>query len=906
MVKYIPLNQNILQAALQELDSTKCLLLFPTRKSKREAQKLFQPNWNFSEHKFLTMDEWKEEIFHSKLPILKEEKRTLMFYRSLTKDNREFFRVKSYFQSIELANNFFNFWDEINEEMILEENILDIFSSKHTANNWQLDSFEQLSQIKEQYYEFLSEENFSDKIFLRDFEDLHFSLDFDKIIVVNQFYFTSIEKKLLNQCSVQVVILSQIPEECFDEGNLSVLQYFNAEHLKPFFPRKLQVHTSSDQIQMIAQMVAELPKHSNSSIIDFQFEKQPYAHLLSSEYFSSSTSMNLSNTRCFRFFQILLEILNSIIWEGKPFLISMQSVLSLVSSNDLLEYFVKNTFQREAIRSYCFKLIDNDFKYIDLDIIHQRKSEFVPFFEEVFSFLKKLRTIESISGLVIFIDKQIDLKYLLDDLKTTSDIAKVFYESLADFVSIEEIEIIDNWKNIFSSNPSENILKLFLDYLKPKKLKLKKPIPNTRFDITTLQDTRNLTFENLFVLNVVEGVLPDRKHTQFLFSENQRKELGLKTYEDIKLRDKFYFYRLLCNCQNTIVFTRNNLEENVEVSSFLEELKLFDLIEEKPTSNFQFLQKQLFANLLKPKNLEIPNKQEIPRSFFAFPFDKNKFPDNKLSLSFYKWEKMKNNAFEYYLEFISGIRAKEAEIGNDFSSKLIGTIAHEVITLVWERLIEVYQSNEFKHNFINNTKLYVQQSIEHFLEYNRDFQYISPHNFSDNYFRRIFLPILSEGIENFFYRLHNELLFSDKKIEVFPETERSMEKCFTKIEDFEVYLKGRPDLRIHAENQKYIFDFKTGTGDSGKTKRYNKQLQFYENICYLIDLPTIVEQLNSYLFFIEQKDMKHLTKRIELKDEVKIVVEQIINSGYDLSLKADKYEDIEITRRDLYKNEKVK
>ena len=52
--------------------------------------------------------------------------------------------------------------------------------------------------------------------------------------------------------------------------------------------------------------------------------------------------------------------------------------------------------------------------------------------------------------------------------------------------------------------------------------------------------------------------------------------------------------------------------------------------------------------------------------------------------------------------------------------------------------------------------------------------------------------------------------------------------------------------------------------------------------------------------------MKHLTKRIELKDEVKIVVEQIINSGYDLSLKADKYEDIEITRRDLYKNEKVK
>ncbi len=906
MIKYIPLNQNILQAALKELDCTKCLLLFPTRKSKREAQKLYQPKCDFSEHNFLTMDEWKEEIFHSKLPILKEEKRTLMFYRSLTNENREFFRVKSYFQSIELANNFFNFWDEINEEMILEENILDIFSSKPTANNWQLNSFEQLSQIKEQYRKLLIEEHLSDKIFLHDFEDLHFSLDFEKIIVVNQFYFTSIEKKLFSYFSDRVVILSQIPTKTFDEANLSILESFNASHIKPFITANLQMHTSSDQIQMIAQVVTELPKFYNASIIDFQFENQPYAPLLSHEYFSRSASVNFSSTRFYRFFQIISEMLNSIVWEGKPFMISLQSVLSLVSNNELLGYFVKGTSQQEAMRSYCFKLVDNDFKYIDLDLIQQRKKEFAPFFEAIFNFLKKQRSIKSVSELIDFVNRNIDIEYLLDDFKSTSDIAELFYESLADFVSIEKIEIIDNWKDIFPSNLSENLLKLFLDYLKSKKLKLERSVSGARFDITTLQDTRNLTFKDLFILNVIEGVLPDRKHTQFLFSENQRKELGLKTYEDIKLRDKFYFYRLLCNCQNIIVFTRNNLEENVEISSFLEELKLFDLVEEKPTSDLPFLQKQLFANLLKPNDLEIPNKQELPRSFFTFPFDKSEFPDNKISLSFYKWEKMKNNAFEYYLEFISGIKKRAPEISNDFSSKLIGTITHEVITLVWERLIEVYNSNEFKHNFIHNTKLYVQQSIEHFMEYNRDFRYVSPHNFSDNYFKKIFLPILSEGIENFFYRLHNDLNFSEKKIEVFPETERSEEKYFSKIDDLEVYLKGRPDLRIHAENQKYIFDFKTGTVDSGKIKRYNKQLQFYENICYLIDLPTIVEQLNSYLFFIEQKDMKQLSKPIELKDEVKNVVDQIINSGYTLSVKADKYEDIEITRRDLVKKEEHK
>ena len=196
MIKHIPINENILQIVLKELDSGKCLLLFPTRKSKSEAQKLYQKNWNFNEHRFLTMDEWKEEIFHSKLPILKEEKRTLMFYNALTKENRDFFRIKTYCQSIELANNFFNFWEEINEEMISEDDINEVLFSKNTANNWQLNSFQQLLQIKEQYFELLQEEQFADTIFLREINDLQFELNFDKIIVVNQFYFTELEKML--------------------------------------------------------------------------------------------------------------------------------------------------------------------------------------------------------------------------------------------------------------------------------------------------------------------------------------------------------------------------------------------------------------------------------------------------------------------------------------------------------------------------------------------------------------------------------------------------------------------------------------------------------------------------------------------------------------------------------------
>jgi len=49
--------------------------------------------------------------------------------------------------------------------------------------------------------------------------------------------------------------------------------------------------------------------------------------------------------------------------------------------------------------------------------------------------------------------------------------------------------------------------------------------------------------------------------------------------------------------------------------------------------------------------------------------------------------------------------------------------------------------------------------------------------------------------------------------------------------------------------------------------------------------------------------MKHLSKRIELKKEIEETLKQIIETGYDLTEKKDKYEDIDITRRDLLKKE---
>jgi hypothetical protein len=97
----------------------------------------------------------------------------------------------------------------------------------------------------------------------------------------------------------------------------------------------------------------------------------------------------------------------------------------------------------------------------------------------------------------------------------------------------------------------------------------------------------------------------------------------------------------------------------------------------------------------------------------------------------------------------------------------------------------------------------------------------------------------------------------------------------------------------------YIFDYKTGSTNTKKIKKYNEQLQFYEFISYLIESPEFENKLYSYLFFIEEKNLSKLTKRVDLKEAITEVVQNILENGFSLVRSKDEYEDIEITRRDL-------
>ncbi len=922
--KFISFSENLLEHVILENKNYNTLFLFPTINSKKEALKIYQPYWDFSETSFLTMEEWKKSLFLSSLPILKEEKRTLAFFSSLKESDKRFFRIQNYFQSIELAYKFFKFWEEINEEFINDRKIIQIIGEKETAQDWQLETYERLKIIRQNYYDFITTKGFTDVIFLYKWGNLNLTelKDYNQIVIVNQFYFTGMEKAILQKIDQEILIYYQLPEECINKETLTVYKQFSANVLKNIRTKEIKVIQTPDYFSMINCLFNEIENQRPDAIIDFNFHSQPYSGFFSPQNFKITGNQNFAITSIYRFFTRLYEILSSIIQDGELDLVPIQKLLYAFLTYDFSNYFIKETLSKESIISYFYELLENDYQYIDIQgkFFEIIKSEpgIKKILTDLFNLIHNFNNIKGLRDFLSLIDCSggIEIsKIITTNELTFSNISEIFYEMLADFKTLNIIEPIHKWNQFFPASKKQTkktatatgILRLFLNYMKPKKIKYNLNFKN-QIKITSLQDTRNLRYNVLAILNVIEGVLPPVRQTPFLFSENQRQNLSLKTFEDIKLRDKYYFYRIISQAENVILFTCKNINENIDISSFIEELKIYlpqDLFIEKSFGTQSY--KPFYKNFLKnPEESTKPQKDIISKKeFYTFPFNKERdFPDHKVNLSYYSWQDIRRNPFMFYIRWILQLKPREVEFRHDFSEKFIGNLAHDIFTLIWRRLIAVYLSNKIHHNFLNTNEVYLNDSLKTKFKYDKKFKYKTPHNFSEIYFKEVFIPILKSGIKKFFIELHNSLQLSDKNITIFPEEKKRNEKHILTIDDLKIIIHGRTDLRIESDTIKYIFDYKTGKASEDKKKKFSKQLLIYELLYYLEDEPELVEKIQSYLYFVEENKLyskKNKTDEIDFfKKDVEETITDILLNGFCIADKTDTKDIVEITRKDLY------
>ncbi len=928
--KFIPFTRTIIGELLQNTDSDNSLYIFPTEAGKRAAIREFQNRWTFLNIQFLTMEELKDTLFLSDKPLLKEEKRTLAFYVSLSEPDKAFFKIGNYFQSIELAHHFFALWEEFNEELLPDD------PDRHNLQNadadllgWQALTFERIKSMKNNYRAFIDSRGFDDALFLYQLQHLDSSLlgSFRAVHFVNQFYYTHLERAIIDRLCADgksVTLYYQLNEHLVDKETLGIRD-FSLRELGPGRTERIDIFECRNDFNMLRALVHQVHVGGVRHVVNFSAARDPYARYLSPARFNLGRTRSFTTTTIFRFLQYGHTLLSGLIFEPerRSLLIPIQALYDAFLEASFSAYFCPDG--PGAVIDSLADLLARENKFIDLDgdffISHKkaRSKELL----SLLNFIKRLLAIDSISAFINFIDDDSGIQInaiLNENEKNTTTIRETFYRALADFYAIEKIDIVADWRALLTNHrlpaqvqTSAGVLQLFLDYLKSRTLRIHTAAAEQpRVEFVDLQDSRNLSYNAVAVMNVVEKEIPHPRQTPFLFTEKQRQALGLKTYDDIKLREKYYFLRLVLTTPRVTLITQKNIEQNIDVSSFVEEIRLFcnpDIFNTIPMEADEY--RDVFNLLLSSDQRYLaPTNRALDDNFYRFDFQVERdFPQRQLNLSYYSLSNLLNNAFTFFIKNVIRLDERPKESNMDYSPMLIGNMAHDCLNQLWRDILQDHVLSP-SINFADVPLERISKTLRSILKHDR-FYYASPHNHAQVYFEEITLPRIESGVLQFFQFLHR-LGFSGKPLDIYPEKDEIMQRddyipyiVSDKI-NFSINIGGRADLRIEAKDKSFntIFDYKTGG-----FKR--EQLVLYELYYYLNERPELLERVSSFFYQVldgqgkELRDFSSRTDKAEIIATFEADIREKLNAlwktGYELPEKKAGLNDMDtISRSDLF------
>ena len=336
----------------------------------------------------------------------------------------------------------------------------------------------------------------------------------------------------------------------------------------------------------------------------------------------------------------------------------------------------------------------------------------------------------------------------------------------------------------------------------------------------------------------------------FLFSKVQRAKMGLPTSDDKKLIELFKIYQNILAAKNVYLAYVKDLESNVDSASVIEELKLkygIGVIKgEISEAEELFFAKKYFLKDRTEKWVQKEIGEFIPSKL-----EKNleKIKNEKLSLGYYSFEKMRDFEYGYYLEKAIGEQEVE-EIEDEINVKIFGTIIHAFYeNVVMENKVAL-ENKIFK---IDRNQL--SEILKRVLN---SFDYKVPKEYLEFYRKVSFEEILNSAEK--YFREFTEKLKEEEDIEIHFE-ERI--KLSSEKELFEnVFVNGVTDLHIKTSDKDYLFDYK-----SGKLKDSKKG---YKN--YKVD--KALEQLDYYSLMLENDGEKKIEKIVVDTWEGKLVSDE--------------------------------
>ncbi|HNZ26886.1 MAG TPA: PD-(D/E)XK nuclease family protein [Spirochaetota bacterium] len=852
----------------------------------------------------------KENIFVSDRPIVAEDRRVISFYKSLKKSDKEFFKLENYFQTIPLANNFFSLFQELSSEFIEPESILN--NRDLLTNEFQRNFFVKLVEIREQLKIFLENKSLEDKIFLYNKDNFDKNRDtiwriIDKqipLIFVDCFSANKIEESILKTIAESVdasYYISGLPLSLIDNSTFRLIYEEKTKYLKNFdffLTNKVNIYVSQNKTAMLSDLFNYLGDKKNASVLNCD-KDDVYAYLLNRDVFSLKEELPYINRGIYAYFDMFYKILENISYNPtvKTFFISIDSVLDAFSTYDFIKYYLSD----ELISKYRDKLlsyISNNVIYIDYTF---RKFEENDELKELKQDLKTLLEIKNISGFKNFCYKR-DFVRFKENIQNSYD---TFFIAVEDIESIEILDMVSDWNEIFEpagriSKIGSGFIKLLLDYLKPKKLKISDKNAGINF-YSTDDFNFNSKRKELAVINIDSSRYPVVEQKNFLFTENDRIKLNLPAADYSIFLQRLNILKLLQNYEELNFFYIKNLNKNIGASGFIEEIKLMSKdknieINEIKTSIFNDNYLYYYNNILKngdngaSKDASAKNKILSKNEKLVIPIDYDKdFLKNRLELSYSSFSELTKDQISFFIKYLMKLDNFKLKSNPKINNQLIGVITHDTFRLLFETI-------EKDKIDLNDTASIMQIIDKIFDDYFISFKeenyiYKLPNNVGAIFFQKVILEFIRESAVYFIKMIKQDI--GDKPMKLIPEKkDLSRDEIrgvsiplsdYFKDNPLTLHITAKSDLRIEAGDKRYVYDYKSGSGEPDKI-----QLKFYEYFYYLFDNKTEIGDISSYFYMVFKKDFIANDDKENLIDIIITSLNELFEKGC-FSLPEKKY-----------------
>ena len=768
--------------------------------------------WNFfnAQPTLLTFNELKEQIFYTDKVILKEAKRILAFYTSIPKDIKEELGIKSYYDVIDFANDFFDYYREIKINKVDKiENI----------QNWQEKYFLHFEKIKESFDRLLEKYNYIPSDWIEDLQ--YYKKDFfgrfNKIIFVDIVEFEKVYRDIIVDLGEEkeVEIALQMEKGSFNEENLK----FAETILPETSPSNIFIYQSKDELEESMSLIYLLKEKAKKGEFYSPAPENSEFFNLFPFYFGKSQAVTMNDTKLYAFLNVQLNLL-----------LNMEERLG--ETYNLLEF--EKAFENRAFKEYYSlteedirlikKISSNFYQYISLDILHSNEvqyliSEDIGFtkkLEKIFKDFSSILKLKSVDELYNYFKNEISLDKFIQ--KEYGDVFEKFFEIFGIMKENENMSIHKNFKSYFDGNLGIALLKLTIQYMKDIAVTSNEKVDSERVIIKNIEsalyanETKHLFRDQgrfsktNFFIDITSDLMPGNIKDNLIFTEKQRKELNLTTKEEKREIKKYRFFQMIFTNRNSVIFTKKNEDKGIDISPFIDELCIkYDLkINSAPielNKSIEILKKSIPSSVI--GNLEFKKGE--------FSKEESDFKDNRLNIGAYDYDNLVKCPLKFYFQKLAQlIPEKDSEV--DYLNKqFLGTMVHKIL----ENIVRDIWKDVLSKGIYEIDREVIVEAINREIKNNRSKILVQ----MDIYLQEILIPLLSENIEIFFKKLASK--YRNINIRRF-QGEKDAGKNIPFIQDkIDVYLRGKADLVIESDMGNEIIDYKTGGAQEAQLDYYS-------------------------------------------------------------------------------------